>query len=70
MEVVFGGDVAYVPQTAWIMNTTLKQNILFGRKEDEAKYQEVVKACSLTQDLNMLPHRDMTEIGEKGINLR
>ena len=70
MEVVFGGNVAYVSQTAWIMNTTLKQNILFGRKEDEAKYQEVVKACSLTQDLKMLSHGDMTEIGEKGVNLR
>ena len=67
---VFGGDVAYVPQTAWIMNSTLKENILFGREVDEAKYQEVVKACSLTQDLQMLPNGDMTEIGEKGINLR
>jgi ABC-type multidrug transport system fused ATPase/permease subunit len=70
LQVIFGGDVAYVPQTAWIMNATLRENILFGRENDEAKFQEVIKACSLTQDLAMLPHGDMTEIGEKGINLR
>lgn len=30
---------------------------------------EVVHACSLVHDLEMLPHGDLTEIGEKGINL-
>ncbi|KAF8500114.1 multidrug resistance-associated ABC transporter [Gautieria morchelliformis] len=68
-EVVFGGDVAYVPQTAWIMNATLRENILFGREEDEARFQEIIRACSLTRDIEMLPHGDMTEIGEKGINI-
>lgn len=62
--------MAYVPQTAWIMNATLKDNILFGHEENEKRYQEIVNACSLTQDLKMLPNGDMTEIGEKGINLR
>lgn len=52
------------------MNATLRDNILFGSAQDEAKLQEVVRACSLTRDLEMLPHGDMTEIGEKGINLR
>ncbi|KAF8580407.1 multidrug resistance-associated ABC transporter [Ramaria rubella] len=64
-EIVFGGDVAYVPQTPWIMNATLKDNVLFGREADEEKFQEIMKACSLTQDLEMLPHGAMTEIGEK-----
>jgi ATP-binding cassette, subfamily C (CFTR/MRP), member 1 len=36
-EVVFSGSVAYVPQTAWIMNATLRDNITFGRAEDETK---------------------------------
>ncbi|KAF8578287.1 multidrug resistance-associated ABC transporter [Ramaria rubella] len=68
-EIIFGGDVAYVPQTPWIMNATLRDNILFGREVDEEKFQEIIKACSLKQDLEMLPHGEMTEIGEKGINL-
>jgi ATP-binding cassette, subfamily C (CFTR/MRP), member 1 len=36
-DVVFGGSVAYVPQTAWIMNATLRDNITFGRDFDEDK---------------------------------
>ena len=32
-------------------------------------YDRVVKACALEPDLAILPNRDQTEIGEKGINL-
>jgi ABC-type transport system involved in cytochrome bd biosynthesis fused ATPase/permease subunit len=45
------GNIAYVPQTAWIMNTTLKENILFGRSFDKKLYDQVVEACALKQDL-------------------
>jgi ATP-binding cassette, subfamily C (CFTR/MRP), member 1 len=69
-QIVFGGDVAYVPQTPWIMNATLRDNILFGRESDEEKFREIIKACSLGHDLQVLPNGEMTEIGEKGINLR
>ena len=34
-KVVFGGSVAYVPQTAWIRNATLRKNITFGQNDDE-----------------------------------
>lgn len=30
-----GGSVAYVPQQAWIMNSTARENILFGSPFDE-----------------------------------
>lgn len=36
-EVVFGGSVAYVPQQPWIVNATLKDNVLFGKEEDEER---------------------------------
>ncbi|KAH8822118.1 multidrug resistance-associated ABC transporter [Flagelloscypha sp. PMI_526] len=65
----FGGDIAYVPQTAWIRNQTLRDNILFGQPYDEMKYREVIQACCLEPDLDILPDGDMTEIGERGINL-
>ena len=68
-EVVFGGSVAYVPQQAWIMNATLRENILFGREDNEERFEKIVDACSLRHDIEMLPHGDETEIGEKGINL-
>uniref|UniRef100_A0A8C7YZ28 Multidrug resistance-associated protein 1 n=1 Tax=Oryzias sinensis TaxID=183150 RepID=A0A8C7YZ28_9TELE len=63
------GSVAYVPQQAWILNATLKNNIVFGQKRKEAWYHRVVEACALHQDLEILPAGDETEIGEKGVNL-
>jgi ABC-type multidrug transport system fused ATPase/permease subunit len=35
---VFGGTTAYVPQSAWIQNATLRENIVFGQEDDEEKY--------------------------------
>lgn len=61
----FQGSLAYVPQQAWIQNATLKDNILFGSELDEARYQQVIKACALLPDLELLPAGDQTEIGEK-----
>uniref|UniRef100_UPI0037E78B7D multidrug resistance-associated protein 1 n=1 Tax=Semicossyphus pulcher TaxID=241346 RepID=UPI0037E78B7D len=63
------GSVAYVPQQAWIQNSTLKDNIMFGQERREAWYQRVVEACALQPDLEILPAGDETEIGEKGVNL-
>jgi ATP-binding cassette, subfamily C (CFTR/MRP), member 1 len=63
------GKIAYVPQQAWIQNATLQDNILFGRTMDRKKYDQVIQACALKPDLEILPGGDQTEIGEKGINL-
>ncbi|XP_077285788.1 multidrug resistance-associated protein 1-like [Arctopsyche grandis] len=63
------GSIAYVPQQAWIQNETLQNNILFGNPMANEFYNSVINACALNPDLDMLPARDQTEIGEKGINL-
>jgi ATP-binding cassette subfamily C (CFTR/MRP) protein 1 len=68
-EIEFGGSVGYCPQSAWIQNATLRDNITFGLPFDEEKYRRVVKDCCLEPDLAVLPDGDLTEIGEKGINL-
>lgn len=57
--------MAYVPQQAWIQNATLRDNILFGSKLEEKRYLSAVDACALGPDLDLLPGRDQTEIGEK-----
>ncbi|KAJ3191005.1 hypothetical protein HK101_008174 [Irineochytrium annulatum] len=67
-EVVVRGSIAYVSQTAWIMNSTLRENITFGKRFDPVFYEATISACGLKPDLEMLPAGDMTEIGEKGIN--
>lgn len=63
------GSVAYVPQSAWIQNATVKQNILFKQPYIQDKYDRVLEACALVPDLKILTAGDATEIGEKGINL-
>ncbi|KAG0024375.1 hypothetical protein BGZ80_003720 [Entomortierella chlamydospora] len=63
------GKVAYVPQQAWIINATLRDNILFGSAFDQERYRQVLETCGLEPDLAVLPAGDMTEIGERGINL-
>ena len=63
------GSVAYASQSAWILNATIRDNILFGLPMDEARYDAVIKACQLTHDLSILNKGDLTEIGERGINL-
>uniref|UniRef100_A0A8B9LV34 ABC-type glutathione-S-conjugate transporter n=1 Tax=Astyanax mexicanus TaxID=7994 RepID=A0A8B9LV34_ASTMX len=68
-NVTVKGSVAYVPQQAWIQNATLRENIVFGQEKKESWYQTVLEACALVRDLNILPARDATEIGEKGLNL-
>lgn len=61
--------LAYVPQQAWIQNSTVRENILFGLPFNKEKYDKVIRACALKEDLKMLTGGDQTEIGEKGINL-
>eukprot|EP00970_Alexandrium_tamarense_P001569 scaffold167_cov191-Alexandrium_tamarense.AAC.9 len=68
-EVYHDNLVSYCSQSPWVVNDTLRGNILFGRPYDDDRYNEVVAACALVDDLVVLPAGDMTEIGERGINL-
>ncbi|KAL7748648.1 hypothetical protein RI367_006059 [Sorochytrium milnesiophthora] len=68
-EVHVRGTVAYVAQQAWLFNGSLRDNIVFGSKYNEKRYQRVLHACSLLPDLRILPDGDQTAIGDKGVNL-
>eukprot|EP00057_Strongylocentrotus_purpuratus_P011079 XP_011665553.1 PREDICTED: multidrug resistance-associated protein 5 isoform X2 [Strongylocentrotus purpuratus] len=63
------GTIAYASQQAWIMNTTVKQNIVFNQPFDSKRYRKAVFACSLQPDFKIMTHGDRTEIGERGTNL-
>ena len=64
------GSLAYTAALeSWIQNASLKDNILFGKPFEPDKYQNTLQVCALLSDLDLLPGGDMTEIGEKGINL-
>jgi ATP-binding cassette subfamily C (CFTR/MRP) protein 1 len=63
------GSIAFIPQEAFLLNDTVKNNILFGRTFDEPLYRKAIELSQLQQDLRELPGGEQTEIGERGINL-
>ncbi|KAI6116284.1 ABC transporter type 1, transmembrane domain-containing protein [Pisolithus sp. B1] len=68
-EWVAEGICAYVPQSAWLRNASIKDNILFNLPYDEERYQKTLAACALVSDLLILEDGDASEIGERGVNL-
>jgi ABC-type multidrug transport system fused ATPase/permease subunit len=62
-------SVAYCAQQAWLVNGTVKDNIVFASKWDQKRYDEVIVACSLKRDLDILDAGDETLVGEKGVTL-
>ncbi|ANB14688.1 ATP-binding cassette glutathione S-conjugate transporter YCF1 [Sugiyamaella lignohabitans] len=63
------GNIAYVPQEPWLLNQSVKDNILFRNKYDPEFYQKTLEACDLVYDIKNLPDGDETEVGERGISL-
>ncbi|KAG7348975.1 multidrug ABC transporter permease/ATPase [Nitzschia inconspicua] len=63
------GFASYCTQSPWVVNDTLRGNILFGREYNEERYNKILYCCALLDDIAVLPAGDMTEIGERGINL-
>ncbi|CAK5274929.1 unnamed protein product [Mycena citricolor] len=64
------GGVAYAAQESWVLNDTIRANILFNSSEiDEERYRKVLYACALESDLKMFRAGDATEVGENGLTL-
>ena len=68
-EQTLNAKVAYASQEHWIQNLTVRDNILFDSGMDEDRYELAMDASQLSKDLLTLNDGDMTEIGERGINL-
>ena len=66
---IIPSSIAFVAQTPWIENMSIKDNILFGLPYDEVRYNKVLKACALAQDLSLFDDGDLTEVGAQGISL-
>lgn len=62
-------SVAFVSQTPWLQNASLKNNILFGKPLQHERYEEVLSACALRPDLAVLAKGDETQIGLRGVKL-
>jgi len=68
-QVAVCGSIAYASQIAFIQNSTLRDNILYGSVFNEHKYEDTLRICALLPDIKVLPAGHDTEIGERGINL-
>ncbi|KAH8996013.1 ATP-binding cassette transporter [Lactarius akahatsu] len=68
-EWVIDGVCAYVPQSAWLRNASIKENILFNLPYVEERYQRTLEVCALVNDLKIVEDGDESEIGERGVNL-
>ncbi|OKL62783.1 hypothetical protein UA08_01523 [Talaromyces atroroseus] len=64
-----GQPVAFVSQSPWLQNATIKENILFGSPLDNERYEKVLAACSLKPDIALLEKGDETMIGLRGLKL-
>ncbi|KAL5697476.1 ATP-binding cassette sub- C member 8 [Ranunculus cassubicifolius] len=63
------GSIAYVSQTAWIQSGTVRENILYGKPMNNTRYELAIKSCALDKDIDSFSHGDLTEIGQRGINM-
>ncbi|CCW68250.1 unnamed protein product [Phytomonas sp. Hart1] len=61
-------NIAYVPQQPWIMNASLRENVLFFA-EETPRLAEAIRVSQLVPDIELLDSGLETEIGEKGVNL-
>ncbi|KAI7735774.1 hypothetical protein M8C21_000536, partial [Ambrosia artemisiifolia] len=63
------GSIAYVSQASWIQSGTIRDNILYGKPMDTIRYKNAIKSCALDMDFNDFDHGDLTEIGQRGLNM-
>ena len=61
--------VAFCAQQAWLVNDSVKQNIIFASPWNAKRYKDVVNACALEKDFEILDSGDQTLVGEKGVTL-
>ena len=68
-SIQFRGSLAYVEQEPFIVHGTVRSNILFFKDFNEQLYRKVLRVSCLEKDLVEFPNKDLTEIGERGVNL-
>ena len=67
--VCFSPRLAYCDQEPWILNQTIRENILGGEEFEEGLYDRAIKSCQLEEDLGALPEGDRTVVGSGGASL-
>lgn len=58
-------SLAFTEQEPYILQGTLRENILFGKDFERKFYDKVVTACCLLDDFSQLSNADLTIIGNR-----
>ena len=66
---IVNGAISYASQNPWILNGTVRDNIIFYNELDIERYKKVLQICQLISDLSQLPGGDMAEISSNGQNI-
>ena len=66
---IVNGTISYASQNPWILNGTVRDNIIFYNELDMQRYYKVLEKCQLLSDLNQLPGGELTEISSNGQNI-
>lgn len=66
---IMDSAVAYVASIPWIEAATIRENIIFGLPFEAERYNDVLFACALIRDLEILTDGELTEVGPSGVNL-
>ncbi|GIC86176.1 uncharacterized protein Aud_002541 [Aspergillus udagawae] len=61
--------IAYCQQTPWLINASVKENILNHSPYDQTWYKRVTWSCGLDEDIEQLPDGDATLVGSRGTSL-
>ncbi|XP_030750791.1 multidrug resistance-associated protein 4-like [Sitophilus oryzae] len=68
-DISISGTISYAPEEPWLFPSTIRQNILFGQPYEQSRYEQVLRVCALTHDINMFKDLDSTIVGDSGVNL-
>ena len=66
---IVNGSISYASQNPWILNGTVRDNIIFYNELDLQRYTKVLEICQLLSDLSQLPGGELTEISSNGQNI-
>jgi ABC-type multidrug transport system fused ATPase/permease subunit len=64
-EIKICGDLAYMPQKTWLINASIKENILLGRTDNDFLFNRILAICQLEHDFD-LANGELSQAGEYG----
>ncbi|EGF83598.1 hypothetical protein BATDEDRAFT_8420, partial [Batrachochytrium dendrobatidis JAM81] len=64
----YNSTFGFIPQEPWLINATLRDNILFGLEVDEKTYADAIRFSGLTDDFLLLSNGDETFLSELNLS--